>query len=103
MSHGVTYEEMRLLLQEEIWEGEGEVLTTLGEVKVVEGADGPIVKVVVTGGEEDTHPVPVIVSGEILRREEYCKEVLVQTDDGVVSEFPFDYPALAVPTALSTW
>lgn len=99
MSQRFSYAEMRQLLQEEIWEGEGEVLTTLAEVKLPESEDveGPTVKLVMLG----KNGYPSVEAVEVLAKDDHSREVRIGTWAGNL-EFPFDYPALAVPSDLST-
>ena len=94
MGNTVSCLEMRELLEEELWEGEGEVLTTIGEVKLADGhEDNPVIIKLVVKGEQG----PVIMSGELMSKNDTFREALVYIGGGY-SEFPFDYPALAVPS-----
>ena len=86
------YDEVRHILREKA--NEGEELTTLGEIELSRGEDDPdpVVKLVVKGENGE----PVVMSGDLLSKNEHFREALVYIGGGY-SEFPFDCPALLVP------
>lgn len=100
MGNSVTMEEMHELLQEELWESEGEILTTLGKVEPCGDADDVLASLVTFVVKKGEHPH--IAYGQVREKNAYSGKVLVlEIDEEETHELLFNHPCLAMPSDLS--